>query len=64
MRKQYILINGDRVKVLSSLLTKDENGLEYPFDCYLPEMVNGMYVPNLPLLVVKAAETLITTKKK
>ncbi len=45
-RKQYILIKGKEVLVLSALLTKDENGLEYPRDCYKDEMVEGMYVPD------------------
>ncbi len=44
-RKQYILIKGKEELVLSALLTKDENGLEYPKDCYKDEMENGLYVP-------------------
>ncbi len=44
-RKQNILIKGKEESVLSSLLKKDENGLEYPFDCYSDEMENGLYVP-------------------
>jgi hypothetical protein len=58
MRKQGILINNEEIMINSSLLTKDENGIEYPKDCYLAEMENGMYIPDTVKLLEKASQDL------
>ena len=52
MRKQNVTLHGVSTMVLSSLLAKQKDGLEYPFDCYQDEPdENGIYQPDLSRLL-------------
>jgi len=42
MQKRQLRINGVATKVNRNLIATDENGVEYPYDCY--KLVDGMYV--------------------
>ena len=61
MRKQYILIEGEKVLVSSDLLTKNSEGVEYTH--YLPDMVDGMYVPDLSSLLDSKKEAALELLK-
>lgn len=61
MRKQSILIEGQSILVASDLLAKDENGLEYPQDCY--KLEDGNYVLDTDALALKDIENQVTEYK-
>ena len=63
MRKQQILLTNGPLMVLSSLLEKMDNGLEYPSDCYMdtPDIA-GIYLHN-PLALLKLKDAVELNKR-
>jgi hypothetical protein len=63
MRKQQIITTSGPIMVLSSLLEKMSNGLEYPADCYLDKPGgDGIYLHN-PVALIKL-ENIIEKEKR
>ncbi len=62
--KMQILINGEYVSIERKFLAEDENGLEYPKDCYMdtPDE-NGIYQKDDVKLAKKEADDLVVTNK-
>jgi len=57
--KIQLILNDMPIMVERDSVTKDENGLEYPNDCYLPDMVDGMYIPDMVKAQTEAQSALI-----